>query len=37
MGDRLFEHRHSRLRVRHNIRPEATVICVGSSVRDDLL
>ena len=35
MGDRLFEHGHSRLRVRRNIRPEATGICVRSSVRDE--
>ena len=36
MDDRLIEHGHSRLRFRQYIRPEATVICVGSSVRDYL-
>ena len=36
MGDRLFERGHSHIRVRRNIRPEAIVICVGSSAHDDL-
>ena len=36
MGDRLFEHRHNRLRVRRNIRPEAIGIGVGSSAHDDM-
>ena len=36
MGNRLFEHGHSRLRVRRNIRPEAIGIFVGSSAHDAL-
>ena len=36
MGDRLFEHGHSRLRVRRNIRPETIGICVESSAHDDM-